>query len=189
MPTLRGPGVLESLDIHLPPLYPNHAPEVGTLGMGGAMMDSENYPVVYGLVQELTREDKALVEADMALYNAQIRFEVASQKYAAVRDVVARHLGRNPHSKGVESEYDVKFPSNGRYRFIHMSVGDAILDALKESEEPMTLEQIAEVLWNGHLRPVAPRIVNAALMRTTGVKRTEDGRYRYIPDPDDLPFE
>ena len=154
-------------------------------------MSSPDYPVVYGLMQALVSEDAALVEADTKLYNAQISFEVASQKYAAVRDVTAKHLGRNPHSKEVETEYYVGFKSQGRYRFIHMSVGDAVVDALRESDEPMTLDQIAEALWNGHLRPVNTRIVNAALMKTSGVEKTEDGRYRYVKteDPDELPFE
>jgi hypothetical protein len=153
---------------------------------------SQITPLARGLLEELLKEDQALVEAAGELEQARTRYQVASRKYAAVRDVVSAHLGRDPYALSLFSlGFYQDFPSKGRYRFLHMSPGDATVAALKESEEPMTLEEIIEKLASGGLRaPGMARMMNAALMRTTGVQKTEDGRYRYeAADPDDLPFE
>ena len=148
-------------------------------------MADENDPIVQGLLKELGQEDKALAEAEKNLREARINFEVSSRKYAAVRDVIAKTIGHNPFS---DEQRRIFWTTKGRFRFIWMDVGDAIVDALKESDQPMTLEEIVDALTSGGLRVADPtRAVNAALMRTTGVKKSEDGKYRY--EPDEIPFE
>jgi hypothetical protein len=153
-------------------------------------MTSRTDDIVKGLMAELAHEDQVLVEAGDALQQAEVRFEVASQKYAAVRDVVATYLGRPPcNSDAVH--YGVFFRSNDRYRFIHMTPGDAIVAALRDSDEPMALHEIANALMGGGLRvPDMMRAVNAALMKTGGIEKTEDGKYRYVePEDEELPFK
>jgi hypothetical protein len=154
-------------------------------------MSSKNDSIVEGLMRELAHEEQVLIHADQALHEARIRFEVATEKYAAVRDVVARHLGRNPGRELVKDEQGVSRMLNGRYRFIHMSPGDAAIAVLRESDEPMALNEIANAMMKGGLRfPDMMRTVNAALMKTGGVKKTEKGTYRYIePKAEELPFE
>ena len=147
--------------------------------------------VIKGLLGEMANEEKALAAADGGLQAAKARFDVASRKYAAVRDMVASYLGRSPYQK----EYGPVFAKHalyepGRYRFIHMKPGDAVVAVLKEAEQPMSLEEIVEQLLGGHIRiseNILTRSVNAALMRTSGVQKTEGGKYRY--EDDELPFE
>ncbi len=150
-------------------------------------MAEQDFSIIRGLMVELAHEDLALMQAANALRRARTQFEVTSQKYAAVRDVVARHLGHSPYRRGAQSQYAVDFSSGGRYRFIHMAAGDAVIDVLRESEEPLTLEQIVVTLRDGGFRQPDPRVVNAALMRTSGVERTDDGGYRYVEE--ELPFQ
>ena len=157
--------------------------------------------IINGLMQELADEDTALTTADRELQAARVRFEVAGQKYAAVRDVVSRHLGRSPYSVSLV-HYGVsdrdrnarlgQFPSKARFRFIHMATGDAVAEVLKESEQTMALPQIVEVLVMGgaHHVTATRRAVNAALMRTSGVTRwgedDESARYSFevVPEED-----
>jgi hypothetical protein len=158
-------------------------------------MTEETDPIIQGLMQELAREDAALVEADEALTRARTRFQVASRKYAAVRDVVAQHLGRSPYSvsppmwNSADGTFHHGFPSDGRFRFIYMAPGDAVVAALRESAEPMSLDEIVDRMQAGGLRlPGLTRVVNAALINTPGVEKTADGKYRYeAADPHDLP--
>lgn len=155
-------------------------------------MSSENDDIIKGLLRELAHEEQVLMEADQTLHEARTRFEVASQKYAAVRDVVARHLGRNPTNEVVKDQEGIFKKLSGRYRFIHMSPGDAAVAVLRESDEPMALNQIANAMMEGSLRfPDMLRVVNAALMKTGGVEKTEDGMYRYVEpeEEEELPFE
>jgi hypothetical protein len=154
-------------------------------------MPCENDPTVRGLVKELAKEDEALVEAAQDLQRARTQFEVTSRKYAAVRDVVAKHMHCSPYTVNL-IPYGAgrsAFLSNGRYRFIHMTPGDAAVAGLKESEEPMTLDEIVDKLKGGGFHVADPRSINAALMKTSRIQKTKDGRYRYEVDPDDLPFE
>ncbi len=155
-------------------------------------MTNYNESIIQGLMKELVDEDKTLSEADEELRQARINFEVASEKFAAVRDVVARHLGHNPTKKDA-LKYYVQFPSKGRFRFIHMAIGAAVVAALKESDEPMALNEIANAVMKGGLRAqVTMRAVNAALMKTGGIEKTDDDKYRYVEpkeEEEELPFE
>jgi len=152
-------------------------------------MTSRTDDIVRGLMAELAHEDEVLAKAGEALQQAEVRFEVASQKYAAVRDVVGAYLGRPPRNSDAVG-YGVFFRSKDRYRFIHMAPGDAVVAVLRDSDEPMALDEIANAVRSGGLLvPGTMRSVNAALMNTSGVEKMEDGKYRYAEKADELPFE
>lgn len=146
-------------------------------------MTIENQRLISGLLNELLAEEETLGDADSQLKEARARFEVASRKYAAVRDMVTAYLGHSPYDETYRKKFlSVRnFPPQllGRYRFVHMRTGAAIVAALKEVQEPVTLEDIVERLRSGGMRLVLPRMINAALMRTSGVEKTKDGKYRY----------
>lgn len=125
----------------------------------------------------LVVEDKALIEARRQLNHAQTEYKVASHKYAAVRDLAAAHLGRNPYADEDSRHYN--FPSEGRYRYLLMSPGDAAAQVLQESGSYLTLDEIAEALRDGGLKSVDSRTVHAALMQGKNVKKSSDGRYKY----------
>lgn len=153
-------------------------------------------PVEEGLLKELAQEEESLREANNELNRARAQFQVASRKYAAVRNMVTEYLGRNPYSLDAKRVLNPRpgFGTRlqGTFRFIHMRPGDAIIEVLKEAKDPLTLDEIVEVLSGGGIG-ITPnlltRTVNAALMRTTGVQKTEEGKYFYKPDDvDDLPF-
>ena len=64
------------------------------------------------------------------------------------------------------------------------------LEALKETKNPATLEEIVGILRSGGIRignNIINRAVNAALMRTTGIEKTDDGKYVY-KEEEDIPF-
>lgn len=146
--------------------------------------------IVRGLMRELAGEDESLMKAALLLERAEVQFEVASQKYAAVRDVVAGYLGRPPCTDDA-SHYGLVFRSKDRYRFIHMAPGDAVVAILKGADEPMELNEIARAMaTGGQQTPLSLRTVNAAVMNTKGVEKTEDGKYHYVePVEEELPFE
>jgi hypothetical protein len=144
------------------------------------MRDNKS-PVMKQLMEELAHEDKALAEASEAFKRAATRYQVASRRYAAVRDLVLDRLGHSPYKKGIAEEYGVEFPTGGRERFIYTAAGEAVVAALKESGEPLTLEQIIEVLRGGGLTSAyETRAVNAALMKTKGIVKMEEGKYVYV---------
>lgn len=141
------------------------------------------------MMTALAQEDKALVEMRRQLDDARAQWEVASRKFAAVRDLAAERLGRNPYTVD-PIEYDVTFASEGRFAFLLMNPGDAAVEVLRASENPMTLEEIYMAARAGGLRAATPRMLNAALMKTTGVKKSKDGRYEFeVPEEEEIPFE
>ena len=73
-------------------------------------------------------------------------------------------------------------------RYIRMKVGDAIVEVLDESEEPLTLDQIIAALTWGGLFVRDSRTANAALINTKGIKKLDDGRYMYEKEVND-PFK
>ena len=129
----------------------------------------------------LDREEAGLAEAHGALAKAQIEFDVASRKYAALRDLFAEKFVEPPYSVGSMTLSSTRGGSRGRYRFIHMVASDAIIAALMESEEPLSLGALYRLLETGGwaLETGGPslRSINAALMKTTGVTKTDDDRY------------
>ncbi len=141
------------------------------------------------LMTALAQEDKALVEARRQFDDARAQWEVASRKFAAVRDLAAERLGRNPYTVD-PLEYDVTFVSEGRFAFLRMNPGDAAVEVLKISKDPMTLEELYEAIREGGFRAMTPRMLNAALMKTTGVMKSNDGKYEYEgPVEEDMPSE
>ena len=152
-------------------------------------------PVDKGLLIELAKEEDHLIEVGQQLAQSRANFDVASNKYAAIRDMIARRLRQSPYSNDVnwpgEAHNIVKPSRRGRYRFLLMKPGDAIVQVLKENENPQSLDEIVAILSDGGARTAGPRTVNAALMRTTGVIKTDDGKYRYEEpqsEDDELPI-
>lgn len=137
-----------------------------------------------GLLAELWQEETNLVEAEQRLDEARVRSSVASRKYAAVRDMVTEHLEQSPYTKDFNWPPALinipKQPAFGKHRFVHMKPGDAAVAALKEVDDPLALEEIVERVRIGGLRfpsTMLNRMVNAALMKTGGIEKTEDGKY------------
>jgi hypothetical protein len=146
------------------------------------------------LIIELAKEEAEVAEADRKLQLARMEFDLATRRYAAVRDYVTGRLGSSPYLVTVKwpEPYTKHTAYRGRYRFVHMEPGDAAIAALKETDTSMSLEEIVARVLNGGLRmegvPVS-RVINAALMRTSGIEKTEDGKYTYKElSPDDIPF-
>lgn len=148
-------------------------------------MNEVNKEMTQALLGELLEEEVKLSNADREYKAAKIRFDVASHKYAVVRDMVTEQLGFSPYlipPAAWPSEALHHLSEHGKYKFIHMKTGYAVISALKEKSEPLTFEQIVEQLKSGGFGyPVKMlnRMVNAALMKTTGVEKTEDEKYVY----------
>lgn len=118
------------------------------------------------LIKVLVDEDALMRGAADALDQARTNFEVELRKYAAIRDMVASHTGMDPYGTEMQpylSRGGWTLQTEGRYRFAHMTPGDAVTMLLKAAPEPITLENIVAQLNAGGLS-VAPRGVNAALM-------------------------
>ena len=172
-------------------------------------MTHSDHAIYEGLI-ELVKEGEKTAEADEQLKTALGRFEIASRRYAAVRDTVTDMLGgespfevfevpdrlhemkeipadpSNPNQKYYEN------PHFRMYRYLHKSVGEAVLNALRYTPFPLTLSQLVEDLKEGHLSTDA-RAVNASLLNMNGVEKLPDGSYQIESSPsivntDDLPF-
>ena len=142
-------------------------------------------------LRELLQDEEKLTAAQAELEVAQAKFQIASRRYAATRDWVVLNLG-NPYERSFEwpADIDIENLNLGRFRFIHMRIGDAVKEVLRESDHPLDLAEIRAKLHMGHLRTATPRSVNAALMQLDGVEKTEGDKYKYVPekDPGYLPF-
>jgi hypothetical protein len=159
------------------------------------MMQTRYDKVAEGLLDELVKEEIALEEADDLFTQAKVKFDVARRKYVAVRDMVTKHLGESPYRNGkwhwrVPVGAGFTYRDFWRYRFILMSAGEAITGALAEVDEPLNLAEITERLRSGGVShdEMSVRAINAALMKTGSVVKTEDGKYQLEPEPEDLPF-
>ena len=169
-------------------------------------MTHSDYAISEGLI-ELVKEGEKIAEADKQLNTALGRFEIASRRYAAVRDTVTDMLGGESPFEVPDRLHEMKEipanPSNPNqkyyenphfrmYRYLHKSVGEAVLDVLRNTPLPFTLSQLVEVLKEGHLSTDA-RAVNASLLNMNGVEKLPDGSYQIessssIVNTDDLPF-
>lgn len=148
-----------------------------------------------GLLSALMEDEVSLQKADETLRAARSQYDVASRRFAAMREAVRERLGVSPYSKNVQwpLRYNAKgryvHYSEGHYRYVRMKVGDALAEALEESEEPLDLAGIVEVLNQGGLYVRDTRVVNAGLINTKGVKKLDDGRYTYEKEEEeDLPW-
>jgi len=162
-----------------------------------------NNPVVKTLLNEFGHGERMLEAAADDLLLAKAKFTVTSKKYAAVRDMILDLMDSdNPDQAAINMSPAIRESfRKGRYRFIHMSAGDAVLEALKESSEPVKLEQIMNILVDGgygYATEFGPRAssreVNAALINKASVGKTKDGKYFFVEPEDEnvgveeLPF-
>lgn len=155
--------------------------------------------VSQGLLTALRTDEADVQEKHNALRTAYAEYDVSSSRYAAMRDALRQRLGVSPYSKNVlwptifddaRGEFG-RWAGYARHRFVEMKVGDAVVEVLQESDVPLALDEISIILTGGGLRFKDTRAVNAALMRTTGVKKSDDGTYTYEeekPDLDELPW-
>jgi len=149
-------------------------------------MRMDSHDLIDELFAELAIEEQNLVDKEEAAFKANINQEVAAKKYAAVRDMVEEQLGYSPYTKPLDEmpPYIQKDFTDrglkdfwGRHRFITMNTGDAIVMALSEVDVPVDLGTLAMRLQRGGLEFADIRSINAALIRTKGVKKTDDGKY------------
>ena len=162
-----------------------------------------------GLMREMVQAEFALNESYEVLLEAQTGFEVASLKYAALRDILEGRLGRSPYLPHVPWPDDIPELldpfSYGRWKYIHKRIGQATVEVLQNREalleggvrvletgndnpgKEMGLTAICgELAWGGLEPPKTnilpnPRAVNAALINSNHVQKTEDGRYFLAP--------
>lgn len=157
-------------------------------------MDVKDNVLAQTLLAELANEEANFWQAEEQFKEVRAKFQVASRKYAAVRDMVTDQLGHSPY-KVERTDWPLagrKLGNKlGKHRFTHMKPGDAVIALLKETEEPLTLDEIVERLSDGGFRAarIFRREINAALMKTAGVEKTEDGKYKYKEEEEeDIPF-
>ena len=146
--------------------------------------------VVEGLLNEMGSAESHLSIEDEKLREAQANFEVASRKYSALRDMTAKYMGQNPYVWILQHGGTIDWEISGRYRFIQMTIGAAVVAALQEMKEPAGLAEIAKKLRSGGVRRSPEsliRAVNAALMRTKGIVKDKDNKYSFVEE-EDLPF-
>ncbi len=159
-------------------------------------------------LKSLAEDESSLEEAAEVYETAKAGLEVGLRRYTALRDFVTEKLGKSPyardctevwHPTGYDPDGEPYWAIRGQFRFTGMPVGEAVLQILLESGERndpwLTLPKIIEELSVGGLgfpEPVQARAVNAALMRTSGIERSEATTgatiYRYVEEVD-LPFE
>lgn len=148
--------------------------------------------IAQGLLTALKEDEDALTEAHARLVEASARQDVASRRYAAMREAVRERLGVSPYSPNVSwpdtVPWEIGKRRKFRFRFTRLKIGDAVTEALDESDVPLTLEEIVSCLNSGGLYSRDTRAVNAALINTKGIVKTDDGKYSYVEDIDDLPF-
>lgn len=157
--------------------------------------------VTEGLLIELAKEEALLTEVEAEFVNAKTKYNVATRKYAAVRDMLTDYMGFSPYleisPEWPEEAKRIRPNKWGRFKFVHMKPGDAVVEVLCRAEEPISLEEIVERLRAGGIGTISillTRQVNAALMKTNGIVKNEEGKYTYEGPqeeeikPDELPF-
>ena len=150
-------------------------------------------------IQELGKEENLLAAADEELARASGRYQVASKRYAAVREAVEGLLGRSPYEQEASHLWPPTYsddgteippwdaPNWGIYRYLSKGVGDAVAQELHDRGDPMDLEQLVEALKGGGLH-VDARAVNASLLNMNGVTKLDGGTYMFGAPPEDLPW-
>ena len=156
---------------------------------------------------ELVKEGEKIAEAYKQVDTVLGRCEIASRRFAAVRETVRGMLdGESPFEaisrlEGMEAlpadpsnpnQQYYQNPHFTEYRYLHKSVGEAVLEVLRNTPIPLTLSDLVEGLKEGHLFTDA-RAVNASLLNMNGVEKLPDGSYQIESSPsivntDDLPF-
>lgn len=150
-------------------------------------------PVANGLLSELVKSEFALRVAERKLSQVQAEFDVEARKYAAIRDATAAVLGVSPYDPTVVwpvqprmNDQNIARRARGRFRFVYVPMGVAVVSVLSDADEPRTLEEIQDVLIKGGATIDSLRVINATLMglvKGNAVVRLDDGRYvRRMPD-------
>jgi hypothetical protein len=126
-----------------------------------------------------------------ALTDAQTDFDVASLKYAALRDILEGRWKKSAYLIDVEWP-DRVGPPEGRWKFIHKRLGQAVVEVLEDSpEREFELSTILEDLNRGGAQPanrsqgLSLRAVNAVVMKSNRIHKTKGGKYRLPPIPGD----
>jgi len=144
--------------------------------------------------QRLIDAEAELVQIDRALALLKLDFELASKAYAALREFFEGKFGESPYTGdwAVGKQYtcgptEDDVAPYGIFRFTHMMMGAAVVNALKHLGPTESIDEIVDYLEEGGLEAgdnaldlrytVSQRAVNAALRRTTGVERDAEGRY------------
>ena len=151
-------------------------------GGGNEMTNVVRPSLIEKYLEELAKDEAIIAEAAEAYESARARLDVGLRRYIALRDFVEEQLGNSPYAQGIKWPGDDDFPwtERGRFRFTGMSVGDAITQVLEEEATThpnhpwLDLAAIIQRLSDGGLgfpEPVQARAVNAALLKTTGIKR------------------
>lgn len=160
-----------------------------------------------GLMHEILKAEGDTHDTGRVLRDAETNFEVASLKYAALRDILEARLGRSAYLPSVAWPSDHEYPDQqlfthvswwGRWKYIHKKLGQAVAEVLQtrgdlldagadlrehEHDDPgpeMSLDQIVRELQRGGADSANPRSVNAALMNSARIEKTEEGKYRWI---------
>ena len=132
---------------------------------------------VDAILEALYAEDRKITELGKAVEKAQQECEIGTARYAAVRDMVREAINRDPYSQHLalyEAPIDEDLVSDGRYRFLLMPMGNAVLEILAEANDSLSVPQVKKALLKGGVKDVDGRAVNAALMtlvRTERVKK------------------
>ena len=157
--------------------------------------------LVESYLQALQADEAEIQSAGEEYQRARARIDLALLRYKSLRDFVAEALGCSPYSDEVQWPEDNGDPwAWGRYRYVGMKVGDAVLEVLEsrlgspkspeyQAQMPifswtMTLSEITQALSEGGLGfpdPVSARAVNAARINTAGIARysNQEGQTRY----------
>lgn len=161
-------------------------------------------------VQEILRAadsaEEAVERTHAELEAARIRFRIEGLKYKALRDAALAYYANpleNPYLRTLDTAvWGSMRPNRGRFRFLAMSVSDAVVLALAEMTDDrtaVTITGLQERIRDGSDRQPELRAVNAAVqgLVSSGAAikvETEDGQTAYrinrvkFEDPDDLPF-
>jgi hypothetical protein len=159
--------------------------------MGAVAMNVRSPGIIENYLAELDKDEHVIAEAAAGYEAAKARLDVGLRRFIALRDFVTEQMGRSPYGY-----YDRNVPwpepdfdpfgegfERGRFRFAGMNIGDAILEVLREElakypQNPwLSFENIVERLSEGGLGfpdGVQARAVNAALLKTIGIKRMKE---------------
>lgn len=149
-------------------------------------MPDTNDPIIKQLITALANEEEAIAASDEALARARAVHDIAARKYAAVRDMVTERLGYSSYSPQAQGYWQTNSASHGKYRYMQMKTGDAVVEFLRDSDEPWDLDEIRTALIAGGLGGIGstPRGINAAVTNNSSIEKTKDGKYLYRPQPD-----
>lgn len=134
----------------------------------------------------LADREKSLQTAHADVIAARARYIVAVRSYAATRDLFKDIFGESLYGDACDYRplMERQVPDSGRFRFVAMDPGEAVKEILADAQHPMSLSEIALGLRRGGFgldedagAIVSRRGVNAALMRTAGITKTDDDLY------------